>query len=126
MTPEYAVKILVDAGHGGHDLGAPGLYGIHEKDIVLKITQLVQQQLKSYGNLNRFPMDIMLTRGTDVFIPLKERVRQANEWGADLFVSIHANSSSVHSVKGFEVYFMSHKASDRAAQELALIENEDS
>ena len=65
-----------------------------------------------------------LTRREDVFIPLKERVRLANDWGADVFVSIHLNSSPVPKARGFEVYFLSPEASDPETERLALKESE--
>jgi N-acetylmuramoyl-L-alanine amidase len=118
-----SLRVMIDAGHGGKDMGAPGHHSTFEKEICLKIAHHVRRELERMKNLGDLPIEVMLTRENDSFIPLKDRVRAANDWGADLFVSIHANSSPLPRVRGFEVYFLSTEGSDEDARRLALIEN---
>ncbi len=118
------LRVLIDPGHGGKDDGAQGLYRISEKSIALKLSKMVQRELERYSKLNDFALQVELTRADDTFIPLKDRNRIANEWDADLFLSIHLNSSPAPNARGFEVYFMSPTASDAAASKLASIENQ--
>lgn len=121
--PPRVFRVVVDAGHGGRDLGATG-YGVLEKDLCLKIARLVRRQLERYRNLRDLPLEVKLSRDSDNFIPLDERVRIANEWNADLFVSIHGNASEFPRARGFEVYFLNAEASDAKAKSLARFENE--
>ncbi len=97
-----ARRIVIDAGHGGHDPGTIGARGLQEKDVVLdvalRLERLVRQELRT---------EVVLTRSSDVFIPLEERTAIANSKGADLFVSIHANASRSASARGIETYFLS-------------------
>ena len=97
-----ARRIVIDAGHGGHDPGTIGPRGLQEKDVVLdvalRLERLVRQELRT---------EVVLTRSSDVFIPLEERTAIANSKGADLFVSIHANASRSASARGIETYFLS-------------------
>jgi N-acetylmuramoyl-L-alanine amidase len=123
IPTEKKIKVMIDAGHGGKDLGAVGVQGITEKDICLKISKGVVRELERMENTQAIPFDVVLTRDSDVFIPLKDRVKMANDWGADLFVSIHANSSPYPKAHGFEVYFLSTEGSDEEARRLALAEN---
>jgi len=111
-------KIVIDAGHGGKDPGATGVRGTEEKDINLKAALELARLLKEEGTF-----DVMLTRADDTFVPLSDRSRLANEFGADLFVSLHCNASPHKRDNGFEVYFLSEKATDPAAQQLADFEN---
>jgi len=122
--PDYRLKIMLDPGHGGKDEGAAGRFGLVEKRIVLELTKKVQRELERSSKYQGYPIEVRLTREADVFIPLKERVRIANQWGADLFVSVHLNSSPVSRVKGFEVYFLSPEASDPETERLALKESD--
>lgn len=124
-APAPGFRVLVDVGHGGHDFGAPGHFGILEKDLCLKIGGLVKARLERLAKLADFPIDVRLSREADGFIPLRERVKTANEWNADLFISIHANSSPVARARGFEVYFLSNEASDADASRIARQENGD-
>ncbi len=110
-------KIVVDAGHGGEDPGAIGPKGTKEKDIVLSISKRLAEILKKHG------YDVFLTRSDDTFIPLADRTRFANKVMADLFVSIHCNASISDNARGFEIYFLSDKATDRAAEAVANMEN---
>lgn len=91
-------KIFLDAGHGGKDSGATG-NGLYEKNVVLDLTNRIENKLKQYKNV-----EIMQTRTTDVFLELSERTNKANEWGADAFVSIHCNANPSASAKGFESF----------------------
>lgn len=110
-------KIVIDAGHGGDDPGAIGPKGTKEKDINLTIADRLSDALKKDG------YDVYLTRSEDVFIPLAERTKFANKVMADLFVSIHCNASISDGTRGFEIYFLSEKATDRAAAAVANMEN---
>ncbi len=111
-------RIVVDAGHGGKDPGARGRRGTLEKDVALKAALELARLLRDEG-----AFEVILTRGDDTFVPLAERSRIANEAQADLFVSIHCNSSPQPRDSGFEVYFLSEKASDADAERLAELEN---
>ncbi|TBR17868.1 hypothetical protein EPO66_01950 [bacterium] len=99
-------KIVVDAGHGGHDVGAKGKMGLREKIINLDIAKRLAQLLKEEG------IDIVFTRSSDRFITLPGRVEITNNCGADLFVSIHNNAHRSRSVHGFEIYYVSPTVSD--------------
>ncbi len=99
-------KIVIDAGHGGGDPGAIGRAGLRERDVVLDIAKRLASLLRSSG------YNIIMTRSTDVFIPLLRRVQLANNSKADLFISIHANANRVRSLSGFEVYCISGNAND--------------
>lgn len=91
-------KIFLDAGHGGKDSGAVG-NGISEKNIVLSIVKKINDYLNSYKNVQT-----MLSRNDDTFLTLDERTNRANSWGADVFLSIHVNSATDQSARGFETY----------------------
>lgn len=110
-------RIVVDPGHGGKDPGAVGVKGIMEKDVALAIgTKLADKIRQELG------IDVVMTRTTDVFIPLQERTSIANKVGADLFISIHANASPNRSTAGIESYYLNLAKTDKAAQ-LAAQEN---
>lgn len=101
--PLYSkVKVVVDAGHGGKDSGAVG-HGRKEKDIVLSISQKVNSKLKSLG------FQTIMTRSNDTYISLSERYSIANRNNADIFVSIHANSSTSTSASGIETLYKNYK-----------------
>lgn len=110
-------KVVIDAGHGGHDTGTIGPHGLNEKDLVLDVSlrlgKLIQQKLGS---------EVIYTRSDDTFIPLEQRPRIANDEKADLFISIHANSSPVYSATGVETYYFNF-TSDKSALDLATREN---
>ncbi len=99
------VKVVIDPGHGGKDPGAMG-NGLREKDVVLDIAQRLAKYLRRAG------VKVYMTRNSDVFIPLKERARKANNIMPDVFVSIHANASRNRTGKGVEVYYVSEKIND--------------
>ena len=94
------MRIVVDAGHGGWDLGTVGRRGLLEKDLVLEIAQRLGKLLES-----RLGADVILTRNDDNYIPLDERAGMANQSQADLFVSVHANYSDLPSARGVETYY---------------------
>ncbi len=110
--------IVIDPGHGGKDPGAIGPRGTKEKDVVLKIAHKLAKDL--HKNLKT---RVILTRYHDIFLPLAERTAIANREKADLFISIHCNASLKSRTKGFEIYFLSDKASDEEAQAVANMEN---
>ena len=112
-----ARRIVIDAGHGGHDPGTIGPGGVQEKDVVLDVALRVERLVrKDLG------AEVVMTRSTDVFIPLEERTAIANSKGADLFLSIHANSSRNPRAKGIETYFLNF-ATDSHAESVAAREN---
>jgi len=94
------MRIVVDAGHGGWDLGTVGRRGLLEKDLVLEIAQRLGKLLES-----RLGAEVILTRNDDNYIPLDERAAMANQAQADLFVSVHANYSDLPSARGVETYY---------------------
>jgi N-acetylmuramoyl-L-alanine amidase len=110
-------RIVVDAGHGGHDPGALGAGGSREKDVVLQIALRLARKLKE-----ELGLDVVLTRSTDVFVELKERTAIANQVGADLFVSIHANAALNRNSNGIETYYLNLAKTEKVAQ-LAAQEN---
>lgn len=110
--------IVIDAGHGGHDPGAIGYSGVYEKTITLATAKELKRQLDRVGKYKVF-----LTRSTDIFIPLRQRVQIARKHNADLFLSIHADSAVNRNAKGLSVYTLSETASDKEAAALAEREN---
>jgi len=111
-------RIVIDPGHGGHDTGTIGPTGLMEKDLCLDVAvrlgKIIQQRLAG--------AEVVFTRTDDTFIPLEERTRIANEARADLFISIHANSSRDHGARGIETYYLNLKGSPDA-MEVAAREN---
>ena len=116
-SPARRYRIMLDPGHGGHDPGARGINGGWEKNVVLAISKRLAKKLQV-----RLPVEVMLTRSRDVFLSLPERTAQANAAKADLFVSIHANSSLNSDTQGIETYYLNN-TNDRATLRLAKIEN---
>jgi N-acetylmuramoyl-L-alanine amidase len=112
-----ARRIVVDAGHGGHDPGSIGPAGLQEKELVLDVALRLERLLRT-----ELGAEVLLTRAGDVFIPLEERTAIANSKGADLFLSIHANSSRNSRSRGVETYFLNF-AADPHAEEVAAREN---
>jgi N-acetylmuramoyl-L-alanine amidase len=109
-------RIVIDAGHGGHDPGASA-NGLTESELTLDIALRLQKLLAKQPGV-----DVVMTRGTDVFIPLEERTRIANREGADLFLSIHANASRNSKARGVETYFLNF-ATNPDAEAVAAREN---
>ena len=110
--------IVVDAGHGGIDPGTHGVTGLQEKDIVLAVAKELRKTLEGSGRYAT-----ALTRDSDVFIPLRERVNISRAAKGDLFVSLHIDSNEQRSVRGASVYTLSESSSDRETQRLAEKEN---
>lgn len=111
------MRIMVDPGHGGKDPGAVRRKQ-REKDWNLAVAKELYALLKKGG------FEVRMTRDKDVFIPLSDRSKQANNFKADLFVSVHTNASKNSRANGFQVYFRSEKATDKEAAEVAALENE--
>ena len=109
-------RVVIDPGHGGHDPGARAK-GLTEADVVLDVALRLEQLL-----LKQPGVEVMLTRRTDVFIPLEERTELANREDADLFLSIHANAHRSAKARGVETYFLNF-ASNPDAQAVAAREN---
>jgi len=109
--------MVIDPGHGGHDTGTIGPEGLEEKnvvlDVALRLKKLIEQRVGS---------EVVMTRSDDTFVPLEDRTAIANQRGADLFVSIHANASKDQSARGIEVYYLS-LTSDPTSMEVAAREN---
>ena len=93
--------VVIDAGHGGKDLGAKGHRGLREKDVNLAIALRLKDVLKS-----RYKYRVILTRKNDIFIPLPERGKIANDSNADVFISVHANAASRRGAHGIETYYL--------------------
>ncbi|AAR35198.2 N-acetylmuramoyl-L-alanine amidase [Geobacter sulfurreducens] len=117
FKPGKIRRIVVDPGHGGHDPGAVGAHGTQEKNVVLAIGLKLAEKLR-----DELGIDVVMTRSTDVFIPLEERTAIANKVNADLFVSIHANASLNRGASGIETYYLNLAKTEKAAQ-LAAREN---
>ena len=116
-SPPRFDTVVVDAGHGGEDHGARGPQGLLEKALVLDLAQRVAANLAAQG------LTVVMTRDADRFVTLDERTRIANAASPDLFISIHANASSLQKVTGIETFFASPEATDESARALAQAEN---
>jgi N-acetylmuramoyl-L-alanine amidase len=110
-------KIVIDPGHGGHDTGTIGPNGLLEKDLVLDVSKRLGKLLEA-----RLGADVVFTRRDDTFIPLETRTSIANQEEADLFVSVHANSSRDQDARGVETYYLNFTSSPEAL-EVAAREN---
>ncbi len=110
-------KIVIDAGHGGHDTGTIGPNGLLEKDLVLDVAKRLGRMLET-----RLGAEVIYTRRDDTFIPLETRTAIANRERADLFISIHANSSRDEDARGVETYYLNFTSSPEAL-EVAAREN---
>lgn len=109
-------RIVLDAGHGGHDSGAIGPTGVQEKVVTLQIAKRLAKVLRARG------YEVVLTREDDTFLALEERTKLANDARGDLFISIHANAHDSGKQRGIETYALN-VASDRFAMRLAAREN---
>jgi N-acetylmuramoyl-L-alanine amidase len=116
--PGKRFTVVIDPGHGGIDGGAEGVSGTVEKTITLAFGLELRKKLLDTGRY-----DVFMTRETDEFLPLDERVRIARQHDADLFISIHADTISMKGIRGATVYTISDKASDAEAQAVADREN---
>ncbi|HVE84008.1 MAG TPA: N-acetylmuramoyl-L-alanine amidase [Myxococcales bacterium] len=112
-------RVVIDAGHGGHDSGAIGPRGVQEKDVALAIAQKLGHILESQG------LEVVYTRAADAFLSLEKRAALANEARGDLFISIHCNSAAAGALRGVETYSLN-IASDRYSIRLAARENSSS
>lgn len=109
-------KIFLDPGHGGDDAGTK--HGdMTEKAIVLRFSRMAADELRKHG------FQVSFSRTKDVFLPLDIRTKIAEEWKADLFISLHVNSSTHAGAHGTETYILSQEATDAEARKLALLEN---
>ncbi|MGE5537230.1 MAG: N-acetylmuramoyl-L-alanine amidase [Gemmatimonas sp.] len=116
--PDTRRLIVVDAGHGGVDPGTIGVSGTHEKMVTLAAARELKAVLEASGRYR-----VLLTRDDDTFIRLRERVARARGAGAELFISLHADSIGDRSHRGASVYTLSEVASDKEAEALAAKEN---
>jgi N-acetylmuramoyl-L-alanine amidase len=111
-------RIVIDPGHGGHDTGTIGPHGLMEKDlcldVALRLGNLIEEKLPG--------ADVIYTRKDDTYVPLEQRTAIANEAHADLFISIHANSSPDRSARGVETYYLNF-ATTKEAMDVASREN---
>ena len=119
VRPEGKPVIAIDPGHGGIDPGTIGVTGIQEKNVTLAMARELRQALEKSGQF-----EVILTRDSDTFVPLRERVARARAAGAELFLSLHADSVGNATVRGASVYTLSETASDKEAGELASKENQ--
>lgn len=103
-------RIVVDAGHGGKDPGAVGPSGALEKDVTLSMAKALSKEL-----IKQIGCEVILTRSTDVYLPLEERTAIANKVGADLFISLHANANNNRKAYGIETYYLNFSKNDKAA-----------
>jgi N-acetylmuramoyl-L-alanine amidase len=117
-TPVAPWVVAIDAGHGGQDPGAISLSGAYEKQITLAMARVLREELKA---LHRYK--VVLTRNNDRFIRLRDRIAIAHAAGADLFISLHADTMQSSAVRGLSVYTLSERASDAEAAALAEREN---
>jgi N-acetylmuramoyl-L-alanine amidase len=109
--------VVIDPGHGGGEVGAQGPGGTVEKDVTLAIARKLRAAL-----VNGLGLQAFLTRDADQEVPLDERAAFANNYKADLFISIHANASQSHGARGSEVYFLAYQAKDEESRRLAAQE----
>ena len=110
-------RVVIDPGHGGGDTGTIGPSGLKEKDLVLSVSKRLKILVEE-----RLGTDVVLTRNTDKFVALEERTAIANQLGADLFISVHANSSKYRQVSGVETFFLN-LTSNAEEREVASREN---
>ena len=107
QSAEQPALVVIDPGHGGSNSGAPSVReGILEKHLTLALAFDLRRQLQKRG------LRVVLTRETDEYLTLRQRVRQANALNADLFVSLHGNASTKHSQRGYETYILTPRALD--------------
>ena len=110
--------VVVDPGHGGIDPGGIGVSGVYEKNVVLAFAKVLRDALAATGRY-----DVVMTRDRDIYIPLRDRYKLADSVGAELFISLHANIYKSATLRGFSVYTLSDKASDKETAALAQKEN---
>ena len=118
VADDGVFTVVIDAGHGGVDPGAIGRNGIYEKDVALAAAKELANIIRTFDGYQ-----VVLTRSIDIYIPLRERVALGRRAGADLFLSLHADSISSMKIRGAHVYSLSETASDKEAEALAAKEN---
>jgi N-acetylmuramoyl-L-alanine amidase len=120
VTPLFAapMRIVIDPGHGGAEDGAIGPSGLKEKELTLDVARRLSELLSSDG------FEIKLTRDDDQHVELDARAGIANNFKAELFISLHANASRFAKARGAETYFLAREATDDAARTVAAIEND--
>lgn len=110
--------VAIDAGHGGVDPGTIGKAGTHEKDITLAMARELKARMEATGRYR-----VIMTRASDIFIPLRDRVAIARAHGAEMFISLHADANPNPKTRGGSIYTLSEVASDKEAESLAAKEN---
>ncbi|MBN1830313.1 MAG: N-acetylmuramoyl-L-alanine amidase, partial [Deltaproteobacteria bacterium] len=116
---DYQVRrIVIDPGHGGFDSGAVGQGGLKEKDVTLELARLLAHKIEAGGRTKAF-----LTRTADYYVSLGDRATTANQYQADLFVSIHINANANREARGSETFYCSESASNKEAERVAAYEN---
>ncbi len=110
--------VVVDAGHGGVDPGTIGPGGTYEKDVTLAMARQLKQRMEATGRYK-----VVLSRDSDIFIPLRERVAISRASGAEMFISLHADAIANRNTRGGSIYTLSEVASDKEAESLAAKEN---
>lgn len=110
--------VVVDAGHGGVDPGTIGPGGTYEKDVTLAMARQLKQRMEATGRYR-----VVLSRDSDIFIPLRERVAISRSVGAEMFISLHADAIANRNTRGGSIYTLSEVASDKEAESLAAKEN---
>ncbi len=109
-------RVIIDAGHGGHDTGAIGAKGTREKDVSLSIAKKLAARLEEAG------LEVLLTRDDDTYVKLEDRTRFANRQKGDLFISVHCNAAPTKTLRGIETYTLN-TSSNRYSIRLAAREN---
>lgn len=113
-------RVVVDAGHGGSNTGAPGVVaGSYEKRVTLAVARLLAEELRARG------LDVVMTRERDQFLTLRERVRRANAAAPDCFVSLHTNASGDRARRGVETYVLARDAAEVEARRAASQQSDD-
>lgn len=112
-----AFTVVLDAGHGGHDVGATS-NGIYEKNINLKVTQFLKEYLSEYKNIN-----IIMTRNDDTFLEVYDRAMVARKEKADILICLHFNSGTTSNTNGAEVYVSNNKSLDKYNKETTVLGN---
>jgi N-acetylmuramoyl-L-alanine amidase len=116
--PEGLSVVVLDPGHGGRSIGAQGSTGTLEKELVLSVSEKLKNMIEEGLGIK-----VVLTRTADYYVGLKERTAIANNNGANLLLSIHANATFRRDIDGFETYYLNLKTKDRYAKKYAELEN---
>jgi N-acetylmuramoyl-L-alanine amidase len=116
--PKGLSVVVIDPGHGGRSIGAQGSTGTLEKELVLRVAEKLKNLIEEGLGIK-----VVLTRTADYYVGLKERTAIANNNGANLFLSVHANATFRRDINGFETYYLNLKSTDRDARKYAAMEN---